>query len=420
MSDSEQSPQPDATNAGTPAPKARRSRSGSWLAGLGALALLGGPATYGVQRHLEQDRKVMDAAEQHRNFVPTLRVAEVHANSGTRSVNLPATTLAYASATIFARASGYIDKRYVDIGSRVKAGDLLAEITAPELDHQIALVEANVAQTQATLAQTHATRELANVTNRRSAKLTAEGWVTKQQGDTDRLNLEAQNQAVRVVEANIAAQQAQLMVLRQQKAYQKVVAPFDGVVTQRNIDIGNLVQADNTGGTSMFALVKSDVIRVQVFVPQDAAFGVSPGVAAVIRVPEIPDRAFKGTVTRIADALDPVTRTLLTEIDVPNPDGALTPGVYCSVELQIPRKTPSLIVSADAIIFNQDGLHVAVVENGRVHFRKVTIARDLGTTVELRDGVRDGDQVVSNPPVDLADGGKVNVQTQNQSVASKP
>src|SRR6185369_9272838 len=124
------------------------------------------------------------------------------------------TTLAYASATIFARASGYIDKRYVDIGSRVKAGDLMAEITAPELDHQIALVEANVAQTQASLAQTHATRELAIVTN--------------QQGDTDRLNLEAQNQAVRVVEANIAAQQAQLMVLRQQKAYQKVVAPFDG------------------------------------------------------------------------------------------------------------------------------------------------------------------------------------------------
>jgi len=420
MNDAERSPQPDATNAGAPAPKARRSRVGGWLAGLGALALLGGPAAYGVQRHLEQDRRVMDTAEQHRNFVPTLRVDEVHASAGTRSVNLPGTTLAYASATIFARASGYIDKRYVDIGSRVKAGDLMAEITAPELDHQIALVEANVAQTQATLAQTHATRELANVTNQRSAKLTAEGWVTKQQGDTDRLNLEAQTQAVRVVEANIEAQEAQLMVLRQQKAYQKVVAPFDGVVTQRNIDIGNLVQADNTGGTSMFALVKSDIIRVQVFVPQDAAFGVSPGVAAEIRVPEIPDRAFKGTVTRIADALDPQTRTLLTEIDVPNPDGALTPGVYCSVELQIPRKTPSLIVSADAIIFNQDGLHVAVVENGRVQIRPITIARDFGTTVEVRNGVRDGDRVVSNPPVDLADGSKINAQAQGESIASKP
>jgi RND family efflux transporter MFP subunit len=189
-------------------------------------------------------------------------------------------------------------------------------------------------------------------------------------------------------------------------------------VTQRNIDIGNLVQADNIGGTSMFTLVESDTIRVQVFVPQDSAFGLSPGVAAEIRVPEIPDRAFKGTVTRIADALDPQTRTLLTEIEVPNPDGALTPGVYCSVALQIPRKTPSLIVSADAVIFNQDGLHVAVVENGRVHIRPITIARDFGTTVEVRSGVRDGDRVVNNPPVDLVDGSKVNVQAEGESVAA--
>ncbi len=222
-----------------------------------------------------------------------------------------------------------------------------------------------------------------------------------------------------VAEANIDAQQAQLMVLRQQKAYQKVVAPFDGVVTQRNIDIGNLVQADNTGGTSMFTLAKSDIIRVQVFVPQDSAFGLTPGIAAEIHVPEIPDRAFTGTVTRIANALDPQTRTLLTEIEVPNPDGALTPGVYCSVDLHIPRKTPSLMVSADAIIFNQDGLHVAVAENGHVHYRKITIAHDLGTTVEVRDGVRDGDLVVQNPPVDLADGGRINVQAEKESVAAE-
>jgi RND family efflux transporter MFP subunit len=419
MSGSEQSPQPDAPNAGPPAPKARRNRPGSWLASLGALVLVGGPAGYGVHQHYEQHRMVMAAAEQHRDFVPALRVDQVHASGATRSVTLPGTTLAYASATIFARASGYIDKRYVDIGSRVKAGELLAEITAPELDHQIALAEADLAQTQAALGQAHANQELANVTNKRTAKLTQEGWVTKEQGDTDRLNFQAQNQAVRVAQANIDAQQAQLMVLRQQKAYQKVVAPFDGVVTQRNIDIGNLVQADNTGGTPMFSLEKSDIIRVQVFVPQDSAFGLSPGVAAVIRVPEIPDRTFKGSVTRIADALDPQTRTLLTEIEVPNPDGALTPGVYCSVELQIPRKTPSLIVSADAVIFNQDGLHVAVVENGRVHIRPITIARDFGTTVEVRSGVRDGDRVINNPPVDLVDGSKVNVQAEGESVADE-
>src|SRR5262245_6951060 len=320
-------------------------RSGRWLASLGVLALIGVPVGYGVKQHYELHRRVMATAEQHRDFVPTLRAEVVHSNDATRAIELPGTTLPFATANIFARASGYIDNRNVDIGSRVKAGDLLAEIVAPELDHQIALAEADLAQTQATLGQAHANRDLAAVTNKRTARLTAEGWVTKEQGDTDRLNFQAQTQAVRVAEANIEAQQAQLMVLRQQKAYQKVVAPFDGVVTQRNIDVGNLVQADNTGGTSMFTLAKNDIIRVQVYVPQDAAFGVTPGIRAEIHVPEIPDHAFKGTVTRIADALDPQTRTLLTEIEVPNPDGLLAPGVYCTVELHIPRKTPSVIVS---------------------------------------------------------------------------
>jgi multidrug efflux pump subunit AcrA (membrane-fusion protein) len=136
-------------------------------------------------------------------------------------------------------------------------------------------------------------------------------------------------------------------------------------------------------------------------VPQDQAFGLDPGVEAVVRVPEIPDRTFPGKVTRIANALQPGTRTLLTEIDVPNPDGALSPGVYCSVELHIPRKVPSLIIPSDAIVFDGDGLHVAVMENGTAHFRKITVTRDFGTSVEVRDGVKAGDQVILNPPVDL-------------------
>ena len=136
----------------------------------------------------------------------------------------------------------------------------------------------------------------------------------------------------------------------------------------------------------------------------------APGVDAVVHVPEIPGRTFPGTVTRIADALQPGTRTLLTEVDIPNPDGALTPGIYCTIELHIPRKTPSLVVSADAIIFNADGPQVAVVEGGVVHLRKISIARDLGKQIEVRDGVRDGDQVILNPPVDLVEGKKVQVR----------
>src|SRR5271155_1791545 len=342
----------------------RRRGSGRRLLGLGALLLLLGGLAVGVWRHYALHLEVTAAAEQHRDFVPTVRVEAVRASPGTMSVTLPATTNAFEAANIYARASGYITERNVDIGSRVKAGDLLAAITAPELDHQIAQAEASLAQAKASRRQTKANRELARVTWGRDSVLVKQGWATQQQGDTDRLNYAAQQQAKQVNDAAIQSQEAQLLVLRQQKAYQQVVAPFDGVVTQRNIDVGSLVQADATSGTFMFTLTQSDVMRIRLYVPQDAAIGVKPGVDAVVRVPEIPDHSFPGKVARIADALDPATRTLTTEIDVPNPDGELSPGIYCTVELKIPRRTPSLIVPAGAIVFDRDGLHVMVVEEG--------------------------------------------------------
>ena len=388
----------------------RRGGSGRRLLGLGALLLLLGGLAIGVWRHYALHLEVTAAAEQHRDFVPSVRVEAVRASAATMSVTLPATTNPFEAANIYARASGYIAQRNVDIGSRVKAGDLLAAITAPELDHQIAQTEANLAQAKATHRQTKANRELGQVTWGRDSTLVKQGWVTQEQGDTDRLNYNAQQQAVRAGGAATQSQEAQLEVLRQQKAYQQVVAPFDGVVTRRNIDVGSLVQADATSGTFMFTLMQSDVMRIRLYVPQDAAIGVKPGVDAVVRVPEIPDRVFAGKVARIADALDPVTRTLTTEIDVPNPDGELSPGIYCTVELKVPRRTPSLIVPAGAIVFDRDGLHVLVVENGVAHSRKITEIRDLGTEVEVSDGVKQGDQVVITPPVDLEDGSKVQIR----------
>lgn len=376
----------------------------------GVLLLLCGALAIGFWRHYSLHAQVMATAEQRQDFVPNVRTAPVRASGSTMSVSWPGTTEAFEQANIYARATGYISKRTVDIGSHVKAGELLVEITAPEVEHQIAQAEGTLAQMQAALQQARANRDLAQVTWDRDATLVQQGWVTKQQGDTDRLTLEAREAAVSVAQANIEAQGALLRVLNQTKIYQSVVAPFDGVVTQRNVDIGSLVQADATGGTFMFTLMHSDVLRIQLYVPQDQAFGVAPGVAAVVRVPEMPGREFPGTVTRIADALQPGTRTLLTEIDVPNPDHALSPGVYCNVELDIPRKTPSLIVPSEAIIFNREGLSVAVVEDGVARFHKVSVVRDFGTTVEVNAGVKDGDQVILNPAVDLTDGQKVKVR----------
>jgi RND family efflux transporter MFP subunit len=339
----------------------------------------------------------------------------VRASSNAVVVSLPATTSAYTSANIFARASGYIEKRNVDIGDHVKEGQLLVQIVAPELDHQIAQAQATLAQLNAAVTQAQASYDLAGITWQRDRPLVAQGWVTLQQGSVDQQTLKAQEAALGVAKANVAAQQAQLQVLTQQKDYQGVVAPFDGVITQRNVDVGSLVQADAASGTFLFNIMQSNIIRAQVFVPQDQAFGLKPGVEAVVRVPEIPGRTFPGKVTRIADALQPGTRTLLTEVDIPNPDGALTPGTYGTIELHIPRKVPSLIVPADAVIFNRDGVRVAVVEDGVVRMRKITIARDLGKEVEARDGVKAGDKVVLNPSVELADGAKVETAPVMQS-----
>jgi RND family efflux transporter MFP subunit len=393
---------------GPQAPSA--SRAGRRWLGLGALLVLFGAVGYGGWRHYQLHTEVIATAEQARDFVPSVLTAPVRASPATVSVFWPGSTLAFNLADIFARASGYIVTRNVDIGSRVKKGDVLVEISAPEIQHQIAQAEATLAQNQATLVQSQANRDLANVTWGRDKTLVQQGWVTLEQGDTDRLTLAADQAAVGVAEANIKAQQAQVKVLSQQQVYQTVVAPFDGHITQRNVDVGTLVQADANTGTDMFTLMNDDVLRIQLYVPQDQAFGVAPGVEAVVRVPELPGREFPGTVTRIADALQPGTRTLLTEIDVPNPDHALPAGVYCTVELKIPRKTPSLIVPAAAIVFNADGLSVMVVEDGVARERRVTESRDFGTTVELSAGVKDGDQVILNPPVDLTEGHKVTVR----------
>ena len=393
----------------TPAPAVQK-RSWRWrvmaLGGVLVVAL----ALPSEGNHLTQDHPAA-TAEGERDLVPQVRVAAVEPSNEVETVSLPATTSAFASANIYARASGYIGKREVDIGDRVKTGQLLAEIVAPELDDQITQAQATLARLRSALQQAEANSELAKVTWERDRPLVDKGWASAQQGTIDQQTLKAQEAAVLVAQSNVAEEEAQLRVLHQQKVYQRVVAPFDGVITQRNIDVGSLVQADATSGTFMFNLIQGDVIRTQAFVPQDQAFGLQPGIDAVVRVPEIPDRTFPGKVTRTADAIQPGSRTLLAEIDIPNSDGALTPGIYCTIELRIPRKTPSYKISADAVIFNEGGMQVAVVENGLVRLRKIGVVRDLGREILVNSGVERGDQVILNPAVDLVQGSKVRVKS---------
>ncbi len=388
-----------------------RPRWGMRLFAAGAFLLVAGGVALGAWSHYSQGQEVIATAEKERDFVPSVRVATVKASPAVMSATLPATTAAFAQAEIYARATGYIAKRNVDIGDRVKQGDKLVELAVPEQDDQISQNVAMRNQLQSALDQAQANLKLAQVTWDRDRPLVNEGWATQQQGTIDVQTLKAYDAAVGVARANIAAQDKLLMMLRQNRGYALVTAPFNGVITQRNVDVGSLVQGNANTGTFMFEVMQRDVIQVFVYVPQDAAFGVAPGVDAIVRVPEIPNREFPGKVTRIADALQSGTRTLLTEIDIPNPDDALQPGVYCTVELKIPRPTPSFSVPAEAIIFNRNGLQVAVVNDGKVEIRKLGVIRDFGTWVEADDGVSSGEDVILNPPVNLTNGGKVQIRS---------
>src|SRR5271166_4923918 len=247
-----------------------RRRWGGRLFAAGAFLLLTGGVTAGAWGYYSRQKEVMATAEQERDFVPSVRVATVKANAAVMSVTLPATTAAFAQAEVYARATGYIGKRNVDIGDHVKQGEVLAELAVPEQDDTISQNEAMRNQLQAALDQAQANSKLAQVTWDRDRPLVNEGWATQQQGTIDVQTLKANEAAVGVAQANIAAQDKLLMTLHQNRDYALVAAPFNGVITQRNVDVGSLVQGNANTGTFMFEVMQRDVIRVFIYVPQDA------------------------------------------------------------------------------------------------------------------------------------------------------
>lgn len=389
-----------------------------------AVAVLSALA-WGAYGRWQRDEAAIDTQRQTVNFVPQVRVAVAKGQDGPVVLTLPGSVLPFDQARIYARATGYVAERRVDIGSRVSKGDLLLRIAAPDLDHQLAEAEARLVQMKGSLDMANAGAEqarsdasLADVTNTRTSRLATQGWESKQNADTTRLGLASKlagvsnaEAGVKVAEANINAQQATVQRLLQLTQFERVEAPFDGVVTARNVDNGDLVKADDSsGGTPLFALQRDDVVRVQVNVPQSGAVGLQDGLPAKVRVPELPGRTFEGKVARNSVALDSASRMMLAEVDVPNPDGALRSGLYVNVEFGIPRPVPTVVVPAEALLFNADGLRVATVDDaGRVHLRSVTIYRDYGTTIELRDGLQGGERVAITPPADIAEGQQVKV-----------
>ncbi len=370
-------------------------------------------AAYGVWGQVQQSRAAVDTQQESATQIPSVRTSVASAVTGPRLLDLPGTTRPFDSATIFARATGYILKRMVDIGSKVKAGDVLALIAAPDLDQQLVQARAQVIQLEATIEQARANSELAQATNNRTSRLVDQGWQTKQQGDVDRLTARAQAAALNVAQANLQVQKAAVSRLEELTSFERVTAPFDGVITARNIDVGDLVTADNAGGTPMFSMDRTAVLRIQVYVPQDSVFAIEDGFEAGITVPELPGRVFKGKIARNASSLQAGTRTLLTEVDVDNADGQLRAGIYCSVHFNIPRLEPTIIVPSQAVIFDAKGLSAAVYENGTAQLRHLDLLRDDGAQVEVRAGLNPGDRIILNPPVDVRDGMPVQSVEEN-------
>jgi len=380
----------------------------AWSAAFAAVALIACLFGYGMWRHAQNSAMAQQILQHEHNMVPRVRTKAISAVSDPKTIDLTGTMDAFESATLYARATGYISKRNVDIGSRVRAGDLLATIAAPDLDQQLNQARAQLTQLEATLEQARATEQLAHANNERTSRLVAQGWQSQQQGDTDRLTFAAQSAGVRVATANVEAQKAQVSRLEQLTSFERVTAPFDGVITSRQVDVGSLVTADTANGTPLFSIARTNTLRVQAYVPQDAALSIKDGSQADITVPELPERTFRGTVARNANALQAGTRTLLTEVDIGNADGALHPGLYCTVHFAIPRKQPAMIVPAEAVIFDEHGLSVAVAADGRAHLRRIELAADDGAQVDVKQGLNAGERVILNPPIDIADGMPIN------------
>jgi RND family efflux transporter MFP subunit len=386
---------------------ARRRRRTARLLGLGAAAGLGAAVGLGAWSHATRSAEAVATVAAMRAAIPVVRTETVEAVVTPRDIELPGSMQAFDSATLYARATGYISVRKVDIGSQVRAGDALAVISAPDLDQQLDQARAQLDQLRAALVQAQANTELARVTNNRTTRLVKDGWTSAQQGDTDRLNYASNVAAVGVARANVEAQQAQVNRLEQLTGFERVMAPFDGVITSRQVDVGSLVSADANSGTPLFSIAHNDVLRVQVYVPQDEFFGLKDGQEAEVIVPELPDRVFHGRLARNASALQPDTRTVLAEVDVDNAEGALTAGLYAIVHLKEPRTYPITIVPSPAVIFDKNGLNVAVYENGAARLHHLDVAADNGATVEVRSGLRPGDQLILNPPIGVTDGMRV-------------
>lgn len=342
---------------------------------------------------------------------PTVNVISSQRPPDNATLVLPGSTQAIQETALYARTNGYVRNWNVDIGARVEAGQLLAEIETPEVDQELNQARANVAQALANA-------ELARATLTRWQQLVDQKVVSAQEFDERKSAADARSADLKTAEANVKR-------LEELQRFQKIVAPFSGIVTARNIDNGNLVTAGSAGQTQpLFRIAQTETLRIYVTVPQTQSRTVLPGQSAIVSVREIPDKTFNAKVVRTAGALDPASRTLLTELQVPNVDSQLLPGMYAEVKFALPQDDKTLLIPGNSVMIRSEGPKVLVVDAGQtIRSRAVKLGRDLGDKVEIVSGLSPGESLVANPTDGLRDGAEVKVQTQvakNSDQTTKP
>jgi RND family efflux transporter MFP subunit len=410
----------------TPTQQKQKSASGTKARLAGAAALAVSLVAVGTIPRLTRAREALAAVRESPVTHPVVTVLRPKIGEPTSTLLLPGNIEPLYSAAIYARTEGYIEQRNVDIGSKVRAGQVLAVISSPEVDQQqlqagatLAQSEASLQQARATLAQAKANAELARLTKERDLPLGEQHAISQQIVDEAVQAHDARVADVAAAEANITAAQANVSAnranvarLQQLQSFEQVVAPFDGIITARNVERGDLVTTGSAAvGKPLFNIAQSGTLRIQIDVPQSEAVNIQDGQKASIYVKERLGREYAGTVVRNASALDSAARTMLTEVQVDNRDGSLLPGMYAQVKFTLAEQRTSLIIPTSSLVIDSRGMHVVIVENGRtVHFVPVVIGKDMGTEIEILSGIQGSDTLVASPSDLLHEGQDVEVR----------
>jgi len=385
----------------------------AWVIAVTVLVVLALAALFatGFIPRVQNNAELNAAAEAARSGPIPVATVQAKPAPSHLEITLPGTLRPWQEVSLFARSTGYLKKWYADISQQVKQGQLMAEIDSPEVDQQLRQAEASVLQNKAAQVKSESDVQIAQLTYNRYQTLKGTSGVTQQDLDQKAADLSAANANLEAAKANVSAAQANVKRLVELQGYQKVTAPFDGVVTGRAYDTGALINADPTSADikPMYKIAENDVLRVFVNVPQSSALQIQKGMDVNVTARERPGRIFVGKVMGTTNYLDPNNRSLLTEIKVPNQDGALLPGMFVQAKFNVTRDRPPLIIPSPALIVNAQGTQVAIVKDDKIAFQKVELGQDFGNTLEIVGGLDGSEQIISTPGEKIVPGAAVKI-----------